>query len=367
MKARERIEIWLARMLAKEPAPPRLPQAEPISSATGGGGFRADLKVLDDVGAVSFPIDVVYTWVDLSGRLRSDLECEDPANASPKVVDDSLFQAHDELRYSLRSVEAYLPWVNRIYLVTNGERPSWLHENPRLRLVSHEDILERECLPTFNSHVIGSALHRIPGLSEHYIYLNDDVMFMRPCQPNDFFTASGLSYALLGSVVLPDEPPRPEETATNWAAKNARRLVRERFGVSFDRRFAHVFHCQRKSTGEECEELFAAEFAAFRRNKLRNMNDVLVAGFLQHVVSYLRARSIFVRMEHWYVQTRRYEALKLYRRILSERDTADARIAACFNDQPLSEGLMADSDRALQRFLESYFPTPSSFEKPESP
>jgi hypothetical protein len=330
--------------------------------------YTPDMKVVVDTAEVKFPIDVVYTWVDLTERLRADLRRQSAAigrNDSSKVADESLFQACDELRYSLRSVETYLPWVNRIFIVTNGERPSFLRDHPKLTFVNHDEILDPDCLPTFNSHVIESALHRIPGLSEHYIYLNDDVMFMRPCRPNDFFTASGLSFALLGQVVLPDGPPHAGETATNWAAKNARRLVRDRFGVSFDRRFAHVFHCQRRSTGAECDELFGAELEAFRRNKLRSMNDVLVPGFLQHVVSYLRGKAIFVQMEHWYVQTRRRGALKLYRRILSERDTADARIAACFNDQPQAEGLMADADVQLRRFLDSYFPKPSAFEKAE--
>jgi hypothetical protein len=358
------LESWIARVLRTGRPAAGSPQAEPMSLPTSRTVFRPDMKVVDDATEIRFPIDIVYTWVDLTDRLRSDIEQQGSRfGVASKHADDTLYSNHDELRYSLRSVERYLPWVNRIFIVTNGQRPSWLDEHPKVEVVTHRDILDAAFLPTFNSHVIESALHRIRGLSEHYIYLNDDVIFLRPCRPNDFFTGSGLAYALLGSVVLPDDPPHAGETATNWAAKNARRMVQERFGVSFDRRFAHVFHCQRRSTGEECEELFKAEYSVFRSNRFRSMNDVLVASYLQHIVSYLRGRSIFVRMEHWYVQIRRREALRLYKCMLSERASGNARIAACFNDQPEAKDLMPDAESKLWQFLDQYFPDMSSFEK----
>ena len=44
-----------------------------------------------------------------------------------------------ELRYSLRSLEKHAPWVRHVYIVTNGQIPSWLNlDNPRMTLVSHE-------------------------------------------------------------------------------------------------------------------------------------------------------------------------------------------------------------------------------------
>ena len=41
--------------------------------------------------------------------------------------------------------------------------------------MDHREIIEQEYLPTFNSHVIEANLHKIPNLSEHFIYFNDDV------------------------------------------------------------------------------------------------------------------------------------------------------------------------------------------------
>ena len=43
-------------------------------------------------------------------------------------------------------------------------------------------------LPTFSSPAIESHLHRIPGLSDKFLYFNDDVMFGSEVWPDDFFT-----------------------------------------------------------------------------------------------------------------------------------------------------------------------------------
>ncbi|XP_070534877.1 N-acetylglucosamine-1-phosphotransferase subunits alpha/beta-like isoform X2 [Ptychodera flava] len=100
------------------------------------------------------------------------------------------FEDNEELRYSLRSVERNAPWVRHIYIVTNGQIPSWLNlDNPRLTVITHEDIFTNKShLPTFASPAIESHIHKIPGLSQKFIYLNDDVMFGKPVWPDDFYT-----------------------------------------------------------------------------------------------------------------------------------------------------------------------------------
>ena len=102
----------------------------------------------------------------------------------------SRFADNQELRYSLRSVEKFAPWVRQIFIVTNGQIPSWLNlDNPRIKIVTHADIFTNKShLPTFSSPAIESHLHKIPGLSKKFIYLNDDVMFGEEVWPDDFYT-----------------------------------------------------------------------------------------------------------------------------------------------------------------------------------
>uniref|UniRef100_A0A8C0CPR5 N-acetylglucosamine-1-phosphotransferase subunits alpha/beta n=1 Tax=Balaenoptera musculus TaxID=9771 RepID=A0A8C0CPR5_BALMU len=107
-------------------------------------------------------------------------------------VSASRFEDNEELRYSLRSIERHAPWVRNIFIVTNGQIPSWLNlDNPRVTIVTHQDVFQNlSHLPTFSSPAIESHIHRIEGLSQKFIYLNDDVMFGKDVWPDDFYSHS---------------------------------------------------------------------------------------------------------------------------------------------------------------------------------
>nr|XP_061809459.1 N-acetylglucosamine-1-phosphotransferase subunits alpha/beta-like [Nerophis lumbriciformis] len=120
----------------------------------------------------------------LSGR-RTKKETRDFLRANR-------FEDNSALIHSLRSVEKHAPWVRHIFIVTNGQIPSWLNlQNPRVSIVTHQEIfLNHSHLPTFSSPAIESNLHRIPGISQKFIYLNDDVMFGKDVWLDDFYTPS---------------------------------------------------------------------------------------------------------------------------------------------------------------------------------
>ena len=132
-------------------------------------------------------IDFVITWVD-----GADPEwLKDKARFKPDLnVDDEAQRYRDWglLKYWFRGVEKDAPWVNRIHFVTWGHLPEWLNtEHPKLHIVRHEDFIPGEYLPTFNSNVIEIYMHRIPGLSERFVYFNDDFYVINPLSPKYFF------------------------------------------------------------------------------------------------------------------------------------------------------------------------------------
>ncbi|KAL0280655.1 UNVERIFIED_CONTAM: hypothetical protein PYX00_001881 [Menopon gallinae] len=143
------------------------------------------------------PIDVVYTWVNGSDPLfLKNLHSLKKSVEEAAAVNESFasrYEDLEELRYSLRSLEMYAPWVHHIFLVTNGQIPHWLDlEHPRLTVVTHEEIFPNQSdLPTFSSPAIESHLHRIPGLSRYFLYFNDDIILGKPIWPEDFVTETG--------------------------------------------------------------------------------------------------------------------------------------------------------------------------------
>ena len=118
------------------------------------------------------------------------------------------FRDNGELRYSLRSLERYAPWVRHVYLVTNGPAPDWLEpECSRLTLVRHEELFPGEAhLPTFNSNAIEMHLHRIPGLSRRFLYLNDDLFFGASCGPDAFQYPDGAPRPLFDTAPVHSDP-----------------------------------------------------------------------------------------------------------------------------------------------------------------
>lgn len=144
-------------------------------------------------------IDVVIPWVDgddILWRAERDfyLSLEDSTERVSCIdARNHRFRSWDTLQYIFRGIEEYMPWVRKVHLVTNGQTPGWLKkEHPKLNLVRHDDYIPKEYLPTFNSHVIELNLHRIPDLSEYFIYFNDDTFIIRPMKETDFFSADNL-------------------------------------------------------------------------------------------------------------------------------------------------------------------------------
>lgn len=138
------------------------------------------------------PIDFVVTWVDGSDPAwRAEKEAYERSIGMQADFSDKgeeRYRDWDFFQYWFRAVEKYAPWVRTVYLVTCGQVPEWLDLNaPKLKLVTHSEIMPEDALPTFNSCAIEFHLHKIKGLSEYFVYFNDDIVLTRPVKPEDFF------------------------------------------------------------------------------------------------------------------------------------------------------------------------------------
>ncbi|MBC7307971.1 MAG: Stealth CR1 domain-containing protein, partial [Dietzia sp.] len=235
---------------------------------------------------VDFPVDVVYLWVDGEdpawqqrfAATKQRLETGNPAqveeDAKDEANDESVavwrFRDRDELRHSLRSLELYLPWVRHIYLVTDRQRPHWLREDdPRITVVDHSEIFaDPSDLPCFNSHAIGARVHHIPGLSEHYILMNDDLFFNAPLIPEHFFLGNGTSKFFLSKARDPFIEP-DQRSAIEAARRNSAGLLERDFGADVRALFLHAPITQRRSVMLELEERYPEAFAALRGSHFR--------------------------------------------------------------------------------------------------
>ncbi|MBK7820155.1 MAG: stealth family protein [Tessaracoccus sp.] len=318
-------------------------------------------RMVDDV---VFPIDVVYTWVDGSDprwrekRARAEAD-ERGVEYHPEATTASRFADHEELRYSLRSLEYFAPWVRKIYLVTDDQVPAWLDvNNPKIQVVDHRDIFTDPAnLPTFNSNAIISSLHHIAGLSEHYIFMNDDFFIGRWITPDRFFTPFGHARVSPANNRRPFGSPRIEEGPHFNLSRNIRALLQERFGVTVSRAIKHTPYPQLRSVHQRMEEEFAAAYAETTSHRFRHHDDI-VADQLFHYYAQMTGSAVRASLRYNYFNIQ--DSADIRRLDLLQR--ARDRDVFCLNDAP-GEGLVPIEDAVIDRFLKSYFPVPSSFEK----
>ncbi len=138
-------------------------------------------------------IDIVVMWVDgsdpdwLAEKSRFDKLGRSDSNGA------FCFRDYGLMKYWFRAVETYIPWFRKIHFVTWGHLPAFLDtSHPKLNIVYHRDFMPEGTLPCFNSSALEMNLFRINGLSEHFIYFNDDMFVLRPLDQTDFFTEKGI-------------------------------------------------------------------------------------------------------------------------------------------------------------------------------
>ncbi|MEU1305269.1 stealth family protein [Streptomyces shenzhenensis] len=316
------------------------------------------------VNDVTFPVDVVYTWVDGEEpgmrAKRARYQERGTAEILDKETNASRYTSHDELKYSLRSLAMYADFVRHIYLVTDGQKPHWLDDRaPGITVVDHRDIFPQDVLPVFNSHAIETRLHHIPGLSEHYLYFNDDVFVGRRITAEHFFHGSGLMKIPVSPLKIGVGKPHAEETATNSASKNVRRLLLDKFGRMTTNNFMHTPLPQQRGALRALEELFPQDVRRTTASRFRSPQDIAMTAPLLYQYALMTGLGVPGRFSFRYVNISRPDA---------EARLADLRRNRrfdffCLNDVDVLPEEREQIGIRMGEFLENYFPFPSPFEK----
>ena len=229
------------------------------------------------------PIDAVITWVDGSDPLhRAKREAAAQALGRPlhaNAANPHRWGSADELAYCLRSIQNHASWLRHIWIVTDAQQPEPAIIPPalaaRITIVDHRALFEgyESCLPTFNSLAIESLLWRIPGLSERFLYFNDDVFLTASLAPDDVFF--GASPVLRGkwvdySDMLRDPATHADPALFNHVTQaNAARMLG--YGPARLWDSAHVVHPLHRGV---LANLFQTHQDAFQANIAHPFRDV---------------------------------------------------------------------------------------------
>lgn len=307
-------------------------------------------------------IDMVFSWVDGSS---SEFQRQRAARMKGYVVGDgddnaARYRQVDELRYALRSVHMYAPWVRRIFIATDSPRPEWLADHPKVTIVRSEEFFaDPSVLPTHNSHAVEAQLHRIPGLAEHFLYSNDDMFFGRPVEPELFFSGGGVSRFVESGVRIGSGPAHVGRSGHDNGLRVNRALLREKFGRVITLDLEHCATPLRRSIAAELEQEFAEDYARTAASRFRSATDISVTNSLYHHYALATGRAVITTQPRTrYVQTTQLDSLRRMERLVTRRDID----MFCLNDGSVPEIPEEVRVPALRACLERYFPVAAPWE-----
>ena len=324
-------------------------------------------------------IDVVFTWVDgadpvwlenkralqqtLFGKV--DHTPDDAGNAAR-------FRDNEELRYALRSLALFAPWVRKVHLVTADQRPSWLNTDT-VNLVSHRDIFpETVPLPVFSTRPIEFCVHRVPGLAEHFLYCNDDFMLGRPVSPGDFFRPDGRPrlWVLKRGEAYMDKVRGKLNSPNSHASAIARAhaLIAERYGKSFPYIVRHYPRSMVRSSAYALWEAFPGAVQKTLAAPFRSPSDVSVTILYPlYLLAEGAGEATVINGPRQVLDVVTGKGPAYMGASLGEKNTGKKMRGIrlfrprtfCVNDAPGA----SDADRrALHAFLDAMFPEPCKYE-----
>jgi hypothetical protein len=324
-------------------------------------------------GAIPVPdIDAVVTWVDGDdpvhrAKLNRLLES---LGRTPSAAAPTRFRSVGEIDYCITSLLKFAPFLRRIHVITDAQTPPIFERSrawpqaarDKLVLVDHREVFRghEDCLPTFNSLSIETVICRVPGLAEHFVYFNDDVMLIKPVRAEDWFRNGQ-------PVVRGIWKPLPERLVVRRLLRGLRDRLRRLAGIppraghgdmqthaarlaGSRERFLELGHHPHPLRRSTFENFFATHPQALRSNvehRLRSSGQFLPQGLASH----LEIAAGTAQVEHdgrvFYLKPSRLTASRL-KTALSAAEQDSRKLSACV--QSLDE-----ADPAIQRQVTDWF------------
>ncbi|KAL7721419.1 hypothetical protein QTN25_001835 [Entamoeba marina] len=225
-------------------------------------------------------IDVVWTYVN-----GSDPKFIEKLEQFGKQIDPQRYRDYGSLFYSMRSVYKNVKFAKKWFLVVESESqiPTFLNQSTfrksdgyHLEIIYHHQIFPHsKDLPNFNSASIESAFHRIPGLSECFIYLNDDFFIHNPVNKSFFVESDGRPKVYLSPMYVPTFAPHKL-----WSRQlRYTNVILNRFFKTPNKKRKYISHNVyffKKSILEGMNTEFQKIMDLTRTHRFRKRNDVVI-------------------------------------------------------------------------------------------
>jgi Stealth protein CR2, conserved region 2/Stealth protein CR1, conserved region 1 len=322
-------------------------------------------------------VDIVYLWVDgndlawrekrLAAAARLNTQSRNTIAMYGNV--EGRYRDNDELRFSLRALDKFFPEHGHVYIVTDGQTPSWLRNGDGITIIDHKDLIPVTCLPTFDSGNIESYIHRIPNLSERYFYLNDDVFFGSPVVLSDWFWEDGIYVGWSDEATVSNEPLRKDANALENACRLSNQWFQSKQLFSADyqhtfRTFAHSPRPMLKSMLFELETIAPQMFETVRSTTFRVWDKPAIVSDFVMRWALATGQAKIRQYTHAHISTGDADQALQLKKLITSFGRADF---FCINDT--TDDALAHDPRLVnvRRALQRYFRWPSRYERPLQP
>ncbi len=292
-------------------------------------------------------MDVVITYVDgLDPLWQKDYEEHTNIPILAKR-----FRDWGTLRYLMRGIEVNMPFVDKVHLIVarDSQVPEWVNRDT-VNVVLHKDIIPEQFLPTFNCNPIELHIHRIKGLSERYIYFNDDVFPLKKCEVTDFFVNGkgqlGMSRHLLSLDMF------------KKICRNSDVVARRALGMKPSLFFLRPQHVCTPMIKSECEAVYERQKEAIHASITMTRTAKNISQYLFLNYMYLNGTLENRRLSKRHFSLGITSTEKLRKFLLNPTKTF-----TCLNDVQLSEERYEELRRVVLESFETLFPNKSRFEK----
>ena len=337
-----------------------------------------------------FPVDIVYTWVDGSDNNWLDkknkyLKKYNNLHASSDISGEKRFANKDELKFSLRSIEKFCPWVRNIYLITDNQKPLWLNnKNNNLIVVDHSEIFSnKQILPTFSSRAIEMKLHHIKDLSTNFLSLNDDFFIGRPAKKKDFFYKDGMPKLFMGKLQSKLKIKKQlkysffrRRAIHKYAVLNSRKLIFNKYNIIVNQNLPHTVKALNKNILFELEKEFSDAFKLTLKNKFRDPLDTWIISLHAY---YLIAKNLNSSKYVYEINKRDYiNKINLFMnnkldygfiRLTDSKEKIIKKLSLINKYKPLNfclndwDNADKNKDSIITNFLTNFYPKKSKYEQ----
>ena len=322
-----------------------------------------DLKSMTGVDVFLFdeyegPIDIVFTWVsdnDPEWLKKKSFYSDDVSTSS-----NTRFVDYEQLRYSLRSVAYYAKFIRNIFIVTDNQVPYWLDEsNERIFIINHKDIFsDTSVLPVFNSVAIESWIHKIKGLSENFIYANDDYFFGGAVNKNTFINPNGVSKLFLEAIPNAYGEIFEDSDSTNKISLFSAQCFYEKFNKWPSFWPLHAPMIKNINAIEEMAVEFSDVISKTSCSRFRESGTISPLYLMSSYFSYQKGYSVVSQVKYDYVSTDSVDLERKLTNLLTKIKSGNCDIF-CLNDH------RTVSDEQIHKvidFMKTVFPLPAEWE-----